>query len=618
MQPRFAVLLIICSVACSLYPAPLRAQPQSGVTYDQPGAAARKTAPLYTYTTEHLNAVIVSSTDGKPVAHVLVTSTDRRMAVMTDYEGKFSFDFRRADLSSVSAGASNAYRGFVIGGGANTFPLQLQVRKPGYITNTVTLALPTVRPDAPEPTFEIKIAPAGTIVGHVEPDSGDLPTSIQVQLHRKMIQNGTAMWQQTSGTQVNSRGEFRFADLTPGDYKLSTSAWTSPDANRAAKPDSAPGLTPAFYPGSADLNSAGILHLGSAATVAITLVPHSTTFYRVTIPIAGAEGTQGANIMLLPSSAGLNLGYNSQTHTLEGFLPPGSYNARLTTFAPMAASPAASGGNAGLSMIGFAGQPQQSTAIVYFNVGRGPVHVAPVTAMPAVDIPVNVHRDFTNPQPDAGRQVMMPERSGQHFPPVSLYLESADTNQGTGAGLAPIGPNDPEDNLKLQNVTQGVYHVRIQSTMGNYVASASCGTTDLMHDPLTIAAAGSGCPIEVTLRDDAATVTGTIATGAVPQSPQSPTDASPIFIMGIPLDQPESNPLQSAVMGQGQFRLGAVPPGRYLFIAARRPIFQDMFQNLEYRNPDVLRDLTAKGAIVTLSASQKANIQVPLLAEEGN
>src|ERR1039458_9002667 len=196
----------------------------------------------------------------------------------------------------------------------------------------------------------------------------------------------------------------------------------------------------------------------------------------------------------------------------------------------MAASPAASGGNAGLRMIGFAGQPRQSAAIVHFSVGRGPVHVAPVTAVPAVDIPVNIHRDFTNPQPDAGRRVMLSELNGQRFPPVSLYLESADTNQGTGAGLAPIGPNDPEDSLKLQNVTQGVYHVRVQSTMGDYVASASCGTTDLMRDPLTIAAAGSGCPIEVTLRDDPATVTGTIVTGALPQSPQSPSDGSIVLV----------------------------------------------------------------------------------------
>jgi hypothetical protein len=246
--------------------------------------------------------------------------------------------------------------------------------------------------------------------------------------------------------------------------------------------------------------------------------------------------------------------------------------------------------------------------------------VAPVTTVPAADIPVNVHRDFTNPQSDPARQPMRlgAGGNGQQMPPVSLYLESADTNQGTGAGLAPIGPDDPADSLKLQNVTQGVYYVRVQSTMGGYVASASCGTTDLMHDPLTIGAAGSACPIEVTLRDDPASVTGSIVTGAVPQSPQSPADASPIFIMGIPLDQPESNPLQSAVMGQGQFRLGAVPPGRYLFVASRRNVFQDMFQNLEYRNPDVLRDLTAKGTVVTLSAGQKAEIQVPLLPEEGN
>ena len=619
--PRFAVLLLVFSAARCLHPSPLRAQT---VTYIQPGQQ-QQSAPQYTYTTEHLNAVVVSTADGKPVGRVLVTSTDRRMAAMTDSEGKFSFDFRRADLSSSGSGTSNGLRtlGFAMGGNANTFALQLQVRKPGYITNTVTLSLPALQPDTPEPTLQIKIAPAGTIIGHVEPDSGELPSGIQVQLHRKAIQNGAATWQQTGGGQINSRGEFRFADLTPGDYKLSTSAWTSPDASRAAKPDSVPGLTPAFYPDAADLNSAGVVHVGPAATVAVTLVPHSTTFYRVTVPIAGADGTQGANIMLLPSSGGLNLGYYSQSHTLEGFLPPGSYNARVTTYAPMVpagAAPSPFVSAAGVRIASFPVQPRQSTAIVHFNVGRGPVHVAPVTAVPAVDIPVNVHRDFTNPQSGSAFRPIRLGAGGniQQMPPVSLYLESVDTNQGTGAGLAPIGPDDSEDSLKLQNVTQGVYHVRVQSTMGDYVASASCGTTDLMHDPLTVGAAGSGCPIEVTLRDDPATVTGTLATGAVPQTPQNPADAGIIFVMGIPLDQPESNPVQSAMPWQGKFQLGAIPPGRYLFIASRRNSFQSMFQDIEYRNPDVLRDLTAKGIVVTLSAGQKAEIQVPLQPEEGN
>ncbi len=616
-SPAFclSILSIASLTALCLHPAPLRAQ--LGV-YAKPGQPPQP-APQYTYTTEHLNAVVVSTADGKPVARVLVTSADRRMAVMTDYQGKFSFDFRRADLSSLGTGASNGFRGmgFGMGGSANSLPLQFEVRKPGYITNSVVLLLPAVQPDTPEPTLQIKIAPTGTIIGHVEPDSGDLPTGLTVQLHRKAIQNGVAAWQQSGSAQVNSRGEFRFADLAPGDYKLSTFARTLPDANRGARPDSVPGLTPAFYPDAADLNSAGIVHVGPAATVAVTLVPHSTTFYRVTIPVASTEGVQGANVMLLPDAAGLNLNFNSQEHVLEGFLPPGAYNARVTTYAPVTAKPAATASTTPLRMIGFSGQPRQSTAIVHFNVGRGPVHVAPVTPLPAVDIPVNVHRDFTNPQSNAGPQFES-LRNGQRFPPLSLYLESIDTNQGTGANLAPIGPDDSEDSLKLQNVTPGVYRVRVQPTTGGYVASASCGTTDLMRDPLTIAAAGPGCSIEVTLRDDSASVTGSIVTGAAPQSPQGPTDAGIIVVMGISLDQPESNLLQSAVLGQGQFQLGNVPPGRYLFVASHQHGFQDMFLNLEFGNPDVLRDLTAKGTVVTLSAAQKANIQVPLLPEERN
>jgi len=105
--------------------------------------------------------------------------------------------------------------------------------------------------------------------------------------------------------------------------------------------------------------------------------------------------------------------------------------------------------------------------------------------------------------------------------------------------------------------------------------------------------------------------------------------------MGISLDRPEAEPSQSVAMGQGtslpesvslglglsmqpnQFMMPNLAPGRYLMLASR----DQLFQTVEYRNPDVLKDLLSKGTVITVSSGQKASIQIPLMAgipEEAN
>ncbi len=601
----------VLAAAC-LAPGPLPAQFVTGYVQGegQPPQVQVPQAqtPQFDTTTEHLNAVVVSSSDGKPVARVLVTSGDRHLAVMTDSEGRFSFDYRRIVMPTADprANPSAQIGAFAanFGVGRNSITLQFQLRKPGYIGNSVTLQIPSVKPDTSEPTLQLKIVPAGYILGHVDPDNGQPPQpGISVQLRRRTVQNGTAMWLPNGGAQVSASGEFRFANLSPGDYKLMTTAWTEP-STRQLLPDSVPGLTPIYYPDTTDPEAAGVLHVGPSETVNARLTPRFTTFYRVTIPIAGSGPAQGANVTFQPESSGLFLGFNAQAHAVEGYLPPGSYNARITLYAPPTGGSAPNPGGP-IRMIGIAGQPRASSALAHIEVGRAPVQLAPVTPLPGFEIPVTVRRDFT-------AQLNTPNRpqSAHAAPSVFVNLAPVGSNAG-GAMLAPLQPGDNPDDLKLQNVTEGVYRVQVQPTTGGYVASASSGTTDLLRDPLIVTGAGSPFPIEVVLRDDAASVTGTVQPNSTASSP-SPADGAPIYILGIPLDRLEANPLFSFAMVQNQFQLGMIPPGNYLFLASHRQLFQDV----EYRNPDVLRDLMTKGTSITLSGGQKAEIQLPLLPEE--
>ena len=615
----FSLLPIAILAALCLAPAPLPAQEQ--LPYIVRGDQPPDNSPQPNYATDHYTAVVLSSLDGKPVSRVLVTSGDRRFAAMTDYEGRFSFDYRRIVQSASDPRTPiPGLNGFGLYGGPQTMPLQFQVRKPGYVSNMVVLYLPVAPPDTPQPPLQLKIVPAGVITGHVDPDNGDAHPAIQVQLYRKSIQNGSATWNTAAGAGVNSSGVFRFPDLQPGDYKLGTTAWTAPAPQRPA-PDSLSGLKPSFYPDATTLDSAGLLHVGPAETVTARLVPHAATFYHVIIPIAGADEAAGASVLLLSDSTGLNINYNAQDHALEGFLPTGSYTADVITFTRTPPSPPPPPG-APPGFVRFVpNRNQNSTTIAHFEVGSAPVHGAPVTPSPTSDIPIYVHREFTNPNSSRPNiQVFSGPVGGQdqnqRMPAVSVYLQPLAQNRGSNGSLAPVLPGDPDDSLKLQNVTEGVYHVNVQSMQGGYVASATCGTTDLLRDPLTVGASGSAFPIIVTLRDDSASITGTILhdSSAPTQAPTDGGPANPVIVLGIPLDRPETTPLFAAFMispafPQGHFQVNMAPPGRYLFVASQRQLYQD----LEYRNPDVLRDLMSKGTPVTLSAGEKTDIQVPLL-----
>ena len=61
----------------------------------------------------------------------------------------------------------------------------------------------------------------------------------------------------------------------------------------------------------------------------------------------------------------------------------------------------------------------------------------------------------------------------------------------------------------IQNVSLGRYRVHVTAQMG-YVAAVSSGGLDLLHNPLVVPPGGTSSPIEITLRDDGATVDGTI------------------------------------------------------------------------------------------------------------
>jgi hypothetical protein len=122
---------------------------------------------------------------------------------------------------------------------------------------------------------------------------------------------------------------------------------------------------------------------------------------------------------------------------------------------------------------------------------------------PPLDIPVIIRTHFAKPQQciisGPNRQTRTTDCS--EFPAAVVEVISQD---GRGAGSARFMPDPDVNNLKVKGIMPGSYLVRVTPRGAGYVASASCGATNLLRDPLIVPEGGSLPAIDIELRDDAA------------------------------------------------------------------------------------------------------------------
>ncbi|MGH9521591.1 MAG: hypothetical protein ACRD3E_03550, partial [Terriglobales bacterium] len=128
-----------------------------------------------------------------------------------------------------------------------------------------------------------------------------------------------------------------------------------------------------------------------------------------------------------------------------------------------------------------------------------------------------------------------------------------------------------------------------------YVKSAMYGNTDLLHDDLVISSGGDQQPIEVVLRDDAASLAGTTDCGN-----------TQCWVLLIADGNAAVPPRQLFVSPLGTFQASGLPPGSYHVYAF------DRVDGIEYANPEAMKAYGGAAETVTLSAGQKAQTSVTM------
>jgi Carboxypeptidase regulatory-like domain len=519
-----------------------------------------------------LSGTVVNSVTGEPVRRALVQMNGRfEASVLTDFEGAFKFE-------GVAPGTT-----------------YLSVRKPGFFTeqelNSSDPGPPVSVEVGPNSSATVlKLVPEGTISGKVIGGDGlpveDLPVVVFVQ----RIMEGLKHRVQQNRTTTDSDGHFKIANLQPGTYFLATGPGTGFSRRRRQPRQPAPsrdeGYPQVFYPASTELTSAAPILVSAGQDSEADFSVKTEQMYRVSGTVAGFAPGMSLG-MQVQSKSGEYLPVrhflNPRTGEFRAQLLAGSYRLHLNAQT----------------------EGQMLTADVPLTVNSD-IADLPIVMAPTVDIPVVIRTEGGNSASGnsegggAGSDgnVRIARIRASSMQQASVRLSAGDTFSGGRDFWSSPGDDPKNPSFAVHNVEPGTYSVDINANGAWYVQSASCGETDLLRDDLRVSPGAHLPPIQITLRGDPGTITGSVQTGG---------HASKAGVLLIP-DRGGAGKVQSTSTGQdGEFQFSMLAPGDYRILAF------DHIDRLEYRNPDVLESYLSRANRVTVQASEQAKATVEMI-----
>jgi hypothetical protein len=547
--------------------------------------------------TDRVRGVVANSVTREPLSRALVSSPDNAFATMTDDRGRFEFTFPHATIetSTTSSDPSQQQPRYSIPNHNHNRPTTLIVRKVGFFSPPEAVDISQI--DPAQPDVRIALVPEARIVGRVIIPGLDGSDKMQLQLYRREIRDGQEQWEPAGNAATRADGEFRFAELFPGYYKLLTLELPDRDPLTFDPRGQAFGYPPLYYPNTSDFAGAAIIRLTAGETFQPTMSPAKTEYYPVSIGFTNSPATSNIGIQVWPqgqSGPGYALGYNTRDGLIQGALPNGTYTVRVTEYAPGV-----------------------MTGTVNITVRGVPVSGPPVTLLPGSAITVNVQQEFQHAQP-----VQVPENGVKNTyspsaPPtgkrpnyLQVFLQPEEQFESNSAASLrqPTGPDD--ESLVIENVQPGRYRVIATPSIG-YVSSITSGGLDLLRHSLVVGAGTAMPPIEITMRDDGAEIDGTVdftdatqsGSGGFPRPGRSPgvayfksTDAS------------YERPKTAWIYPDGTFTLQQLPPGTYRVFAVNRPS-----PEWEFPTEELLSQQDSKIPVVRLVAEQKQQVRLPLI-----
>jgi Carboxypeptidase regulatory-like domain len=500
-----------------------------------------------------VSGTVVNSVTGEAIGHALVriNSFPQRTS-FSDGEGHFEID-------GLAAGRAN-----------------ITAQKPGYVSDQDASgpSRTWVTIGSNSGVVLLKLTPLGAIYGRTTDSLGQPIEHVPVRLTDRILREGRKHWEQRGMTETDEDGRFRFPNLMPGPYYLAAGPSNVGAQLLAADEKPKTGFPLVYYPGVPDVSSASPIQLSAGqqgeADFSLSAVP----VYQLSGSVTGYLAEQGVGVQVFNPS-GEEAAFTARFNPDSGVIhvenvPAGNYIVRA--FA-----------QTGTQML---------RAEVRVNVAANLDNLRLVLG-PAVSIPVMVRMDSRN----SGNLAVAGASLNQDRPPVSVRLISNETT-APEVDSTFTQQSSGHSGLVLQNVDSGTYAVEVTPQAPWYVQSATYGQTNILYDDLSVATGGPSYPMEIVLRNDSASLTGSIK--------NSDGGATPATVIVAPQPASKITP-KLAQAGSGSFNVTGLAPGEYLVYAF------DQTDGMEYGNPEVLQGYASQATHVTLSANQNAQVAVDLI-----
>jgi hypothetical protein len=521
---------------------------------------------------DHVRGTVINSATHAPIARALVASPDNRFATLTDGDGRFEFEMPSANGAPIQVQYGTSDSGNTLG---------LSARKPGF------LAEPGIAQNSITANGELELAltPEAIIKGRVIVPGTDGLANFNVQLFKEEVHEGRYRWQPRAMARTSFNGEFRFAELAQGVYKV-FSAESMDNDPVASPPDGQHyGFPPVYYPAAKDFADGAAIPLTAGQIVEADIPLTRQPYFPIQIPVINAPpGFLNITVSILGhKSPGYTLGYSAQKQEVIGELPTGHY--------VVGANGVAQGAVVGSMNLTVAGAP-----------ARGPA----MSVGPGSSITFQVDEEFTSKEQSPPNVVLRRRSSGSVGPRANLDVVAEETDKfepQSGRSFRPPA-NAQDTSMVIDGLSPGRYSLSFYPRRG-YVASATAGGVDLLHEPLPVGA-GANLQATITMRDDFAQLIVSTKNPSV-----GATDFRGIqTVAAIPLDGPGT--LQSNQIPVGQDFAVQLPPGSYRVLSLKN---QDP-SSLPYRDPEAMRAYESQGQVVHLSPSQQLKIQLQTSGSE--
>ncbi|MBZ5521714.1 MAG: carboxypeptidase-like regulatory domain-containing protein [Acidobacteriia bacterium] len=497
-----------------------------------------------------LEGTVVNSVTGEPLSRVLVeVMGNSQRMALTGADGRFQFDGMTAGQQMVMAHKPGFY------GTRN------EMRRYGsYLT--VELGPQT----AP---LTIKLLPESVISGHVENAEGEPLENALVRVLTPFMKQGRQQWMPLSQAVTDEDGNFRIANLFTSRFQVEV------QANRARNTSKEGYPAVIYYPGVYDMAAATPIQLAHGQQIDLQFLVRRMTVFKLSGTVSGQGPADDVNVRIKTRSGEdvfLMRSASRQSGVFEiNGVPPGAYvieGYRRRT----------GNNNSGPTLYGE----------LPVNV-TGNMTGLHLTMRPLLPVPISVRVESTSPPAEGQTDAASIARS------VRVQFHSTDSafrdNQSS------FEARDDRQMLEVRDLFPGAYAVEVNAWGRWYVQSARSGSVNLLRDPLVVPRNAGVEPIELVLRDDGGTIAGTVRA----EKPES------AVVLVVPESAPTQPPQMVTADRSGHFTVDRLAPGNYRVFAF------DSVEQLEYSNPQVLRQYDFRAARVSIAAGGAADATVDLI-----